>query len=125
MNMIMVNLLGLALIAFIAWWFWLYNPRQLNVSQGSVTIVVEKGVYTPAKIQVVASMAQPKPITLSFIRKDASPCAATLKFADLDISAELPLNQPVHVTLPPLQAGSYGFTCQMQMYRGELIVVNQ
>jgi plastocyanin domain-containing protein len=125
MTMIMVNLLGLALIALIAWWFWLYKPREVNANEGVVTIVVESGVYTPAKIQVVASTTELNPVILRFIRKDPSLCAGMLSFADLDISVELPLNQPVDVTLPPLQAGSYGFACQMQMYRGELIVVNQ
>ena len=57
-----------------------------------------------------------------FLRKDASPCAETVIFPDLDISATLALGKTASVALPPLPAGEYAFHCQMQMYRGVLIV---
>lgn len=58
---------------------------------------------------------------LRFLRKDTSPCAATVVFSGLDISEELPLNKPKDIRLPPLAAGKHPFICQMQMYRGELL----
>ena len=32
------------------------------------------------------------------------------------------LGQPVELTITPKAAGEYAFTCQMQMYRGTLVV---
>jgi len=117
----LINLLGLVLIGAIVWWFWLYKPReQASTEGGAVTIVVDNGVYQPAHIRLPAN----QPATLRFIRKDASPCAATVVFADLDISEELPLNKLKEVVLPPQPAGHYAFTCQMQMYRGELTMTD-
>lgn len=118
----LINLLGLGLIGAIVWWFWLYKPRQhAGAKGGVVTIVVDNGVYQPAHIRLPAH----RPATLRFIRKDDSPCAATVVFADLDISEELPLNRPKEVVLPPQPPGRYAFTCQMQMYRGELTVAEE
>lgn len=116
--MLIINLLGLLLIALIAWWFWIYKPKAVSVDKNTMTIVVDNGTYQPSRIQLSAGQST----TLRFLRKDASPCAATVVFAEFDISEELPLNKPKDIRLPPLASGEYQFTCQMQMYRGVLIV---
>jgi plastocyanin domain-containing protein len=116
--MMMINLLGLLLITLIVWWFWIYKPQAVFVDQNTVTVIVENGTYEPSRIRLAAGQNT----TLRFLRKDASPCAAAVVFAGLDISEELPLNKPKDVRLPPLVAGEYPFTCQMQMYRGVLII---
>jgi plastocyanin domain-containing protein len=115
-----INLLGLALIVFIVWWFWLYksNDSVALTENSKITVLVENGVYNPAKVKIKANT----PTEIIFIRKDASPCASTVVFGDLDISEELPQDKPQSVLLPALSAGEYAFTCQMQMYRGALIV---
>lgn len=113
-----VNLAGLVIIAAIIWWFWLSKPKAKRVQSGVVDIVVENGVYTPARIEVQAGEG----LTLRFLRKDASPCAEKVIFAGLGITTELPLNEPVDVRLDAVPAGEYEFTCQMQMYRGSLVV---
>ena len=113
-----INTLGLALIALIAWWFWLYKPKEIELDNKSVAIVVDNGTYQPARIKVRAN----EPTTLQFIRKDSSPCAETLLFPDLEISELLPLNKIKPIVLPALEKGHYSFHCQMQMYRGELHV---
>jgi plastocyanin domain-containing protein len=56
------------------------------------------------------------------LRIDESPCSAVVVFADLDISEDLPIGETKEITLPALPPGEYPFTCQMQMYRGELVV---
>ena len=81
-------------------------------------MLVDKGVYEPGHIRV----KQGSPLTLRFMRKDPSPCAEKVIFSELDIAADLPVNQPVEITVPTDKAGSYEFTCQMQMYRGKLTV---
>jgi len=117
MSMVLINALGAALIGFIVWWFWLSTPKaQRAVASGVIDVLVDGGVYTPARIEVAAG----QPVTLRFLRKDPSPCAEQVVFADLGISHELPLNTPQDITLTPAP-GSHEFTCQMAMYRGTLI----
>ena len=113
-----VNLAGIAIIAAIIWWFWLSKPKAKRVQSGVLEILVDNGVYTPARVEIQAR----EDVTLRFIRKDASPCAEKVIFADLGINTDLPLNKPVDIQLDKLTAGEYEFTCQMQMYRGSLVV---
>lgn len=114
----MINLSGVLLIALIVWWFWLYRPRRASTQAGQMQILVVNGVYQPAHIQLPAHQA----VALEFVRRDASPCAGMVVFPQLQLSAELHLDQATRVELPPLPAGAYSFHCQMQMYRGVLLV---
>jgi plastocyanin domain-containing protein len=116
--MILINILALALIGFIVWWFWLAKGQSTRVTTNSIDVIVDDGSYTPGVIEV----AEGEPVTLNFIRRDASPCAEKVIFADLDVSADLPLNQARELRLQPPHAGVFEFTCQMGMYRGKLIV---
>lgn len=116
---LLINLLGLGLMVLIVWWFWLWKPRSVaQAQQGVISIVVDQGVYDPAHIELNAG----KTTLLRFIRKDPSPCAEMVLIDALGISVELPLDRPRDVAVTPVQPGHYAFTCQMQMYRGELIV---
>jgi len=116
---ILVNLVGLALIAGIAWWFWLYQPKAAAQSKsGAVSITVDDGIYSPSRVSVKPNEA----VVLRFLRKDPSPCAAMVIFDDLDISEELPVGKPKDIRLKVDKPGTYAFTCQMKMYRGELVV---
>jgi plastocyanin domain-containing protein len=115
---VLVNLLGLGLIALIVWWFWLSESKAAKAAENvSLTILVDGGAYAPDRIEVAAG----QPVRLTFIRKDASPCAAQVVFSDLDMSFDLALDAPTEVKLPALKPGEHLFTCQMGMYRGLLI----
>ena len=114
---LIINLAGLILIGFIIWWFWLSQPKTRRISADPIEIIVDGGVYSPARIEVVAG----RPVCLRFLRKDPSPCAEKVLFDELGIAADLPVGQPVEITLIPKTAGEYAFTCQMQMYRGTLV----
>lgn len=116
--MFIINLLGLVFIALIIWWFWLYKPRATAPGDKDLLVTVDGGTYSPARITVAAD----KPVTINFVRRDPSPCAETLVIPDLQISDTLPLNKTKSVQLPAMAAGEYPFHCQMQMYRGTLIV---
>ena len=117
MSIVLVNALGAALIGFIVWWFWLSQPKaQRAVARGVIDVLVDGGVYTPARIEVAAG----QPVTLRFLRKDPSPCAGQVVFADLGLARELALNVAQDITLTP-SPGSHEFTCQMAMYRGMLV----
>ena len=113
-----INGLGVALIVLTVWWFWLYKPTITNVAADEVEIIVANGVYSPARIQLKAGATT----TLKVLRQDASPCAAILQIPDANISEELPLNQVQTITLPAMPAGEHPFHCQMQMYRGLIVV---
>lgn len=116
--MIVFNLIALLLIAGIVYWFWLYTPKQQAAvgDQGVIDVVVDNGVYQPSRIQVPTG----KDSVLRFIRKDQSPCAATVLIDDLEISRDLDTDRPTEVTIHPEKPGDYEFTCQMRMYRGTI-----
>ncbi len=114
-----INILGIALIVLIIWWFWLYKPSQTVTDSNEVLIEVNNGVYSPAAIQVRAN----QPITLKFLRKDESPCSEVLLIPSLNISEQLKLNDITQLHLSKIPPGEHVFHCQMQMYRGVLKVV--
>ena len=116
--MIWINLTGLLLIGLIAWWFWFYRPETVTAGNDGLLVEVVDGVYQPAHIEV----KQGQPVTLRFLRKDPSPCAAVVQFPDFGISRELPVNKEVTVDLPAMLPGTYPFHCQMNMYQGTLSV---
>lgn len=119
MTDILINLLGIALIAAIVWWFWLSRPRARRAGTGEQgAIIVDGGVYTPSEIDVPAHRES----VLRFLRRDPSPCAEQLIFDNLQLSVELPMGEIVEVRVPASPAGVYDFHCQMGMYRGRLVV---
>ena len=96
---------------------WFSTPASVRQDATTTLIVAENGVYSPARIEVPAG----KPVTLRFLRKDPSPCAAQVVFTDFDRTVDLDVNKPVSIQLPALKPGEYAFSCQMQMYRGTLV----
>ena len=116
--MMTVNLIGFLAIGLVVWWFWLYKPSSTSARDGDIVIIVDAGSYAPAHVTLPAHQAT----TLTFLRKDASPCAEVVMIPSLDISETLPLNKSITLTLPALDPGEYPFHCQMQMYRGILTV---
>lgn len=116
---ILVNLIGIALVCLIIWWFWFNKSHIATIKiDNLIEIKVKDGVYQPSNIEAKIN----HPITLRFIRADASPCAETVVFQSLNISKQLPLHEPVDLSLNIKKAGEYEFTCQMGMYRGKLLV---
>ena len=118
--MMLVNGLGLALIGFIIWWFWLYRPTTSVMAEPGkmIDVLVRDGVYEPSVIHAIAG----KGISLKFIREDEAACAEQVIFPELGIQKELPLGRAVVIRLVPEKAGDYSFQCQMGMYRGVLRV---
>ncbi|MGE3920029.1 MAG: cupredoxin domain-containing protein [Gammaproteobacteria bacterium] len=112
-----INLIGLILIAFIIWWFWL-GETKAQIAKDLIEIKVDGGIYHPAHIEV----QQNANLTLRFIRHDSSHCAQTVVFPQLGISAELPIKKPYDINLKITKPGDYDFTCAMGMYRGKLTV---
>jgi plastocyanin domain-containing protein len=120
--MLVINIVGIVLIILIIWWFWLSSPKKEQLSAAKknkeISIVVQDGVYQPSTVVLNANTSN----VIKFIRKDPSPCAATVIFPDFEISEELPLNKAIDVSLPAMKKGKYAFHCQMQMYKGSILV---
>ena len=116
---LLVNIAGGLLIVLIVYWFWIATPRKVVATQARpIEILVKDGVYNPAHIQV----KQGDKIRLRFIREDPSPCAAKVIFNSLGKTLELPVNEIADIELQLDEAGEIDFTCEMQMYRGKLVV---
>ena len=111
---------GVALVAFILWFF--FGPRtatRARAAGGRQEIDVEvRGAYSPDRIEV----EQGKPVTLTFTRTDANACTAQVVLPDFGIVKDLPVGRPVSVEVTPERAGEYEFHCGMNMVRGRLVV---
>lgn len=117
-----VTLLGLALIAFIVWFFWLKKSKGTAASVGSSGVqeamILVKGGYTPDVIVVKAG----RPVRLNFRREETASCSEMLVLPAFNKSLKLPTGETVAVEFTPDEPGEYPFSCQMGMFRGRLIV---
>lgn len=119
---IIVTLGGLAAIAWIVWYFFLGERQKTQAVTGAagvqeVTVIV-KGGYTPDTIVVKRG----RPVRLNFFRDEVNSCSDTVVFGDLGVAKPLPAHQTTAVEFTPEKAGSFAFTCGMNMLRGRLIV---
>lgn len=118
---ILVNLSGLALIALIVWYFWLYRREGLLVTEvgGVQEVQIKvKGGYDPDVIVV----KQGKPVRLHFNRQESTLCSEMVIFDQIGQSAKLPEGETVTIEFTPQATGEIPFQCQMGMLRGKLIV---
>lgn len=117
-----VTLLGLALIGFIVWFFWLKKSKGTAASVGSSGVqeamILVKGGYTPDVILVKAG----RPVRLNFRREETASCSEMLLLPAFSKSVKLPTGENVAVEFTPDKPGEYPFSCQMGMFRGRLIV---
>jgi len=119
---IFVTIAGVALIALIAWWFWFSRKAGVRAAIAGSGVqeldVVVKGGYTPDVIVVKAG----KPVRLNFNRQETAACSEMVVFPDFNKSATLPTGEVTPVEFTPTTPGEYGFSCQMGMFRGKLVV---
>jgi plastocyanin domain-containing protein len=87
------------------------KPRNITIH------LTERG-YRPASFTLKKGIRT----RLTFVRKTDATCGQQLVIPAYGISRDLPLNQPVVVTITPRKTGSFGFTCGMNMLRGRIIV---
>jgi len=119
---IVVDVVGLALIGSIVWFFWLVKTKGVKAALTSggyqEQMVLVKGGYTPDVIVVERG----KPVRLNFVRQESASCSEMVLFPAFNKSASLPEGETVPVEFLPKDAGEYEFQCQMGMLRGKLIV---
>lgn len=116
LDAIIVIVVGFIGIIFTYWFFFMKQDSEVIVSD-AVDITV-KGGYTPSTIVI----ANGKPTTITFTRKDPSPCLEEVVLSDFNIRKTLPLDQPVTIVLSPSKAGEFLFSCGMNMFHGKIIV---
>ena len=116
-----VNIIGLAAVGGIIWYFWLYRQEGFQVTDtGGVqeAAITVKGGYTPDVIVVKRG----KPVRLHFNRQESSLCSEMVIFDKINQSAKLPEGETVTIEFTPKEVGEIPFQCQMGMLRGKLIV---
>lgn len=118
---IIVTLSGLAVIAWIVWYFWLWRGESVAAQTAAGGVqeidVTVRGGYQPASIVVKTGQL----VRLNFTRREASTCGEEVIIPAFGKRAHLPENQTVMVEVKPEKPGEYEFTCGMSMYRGKLI----
>jgi len=119
---IIVTLVGLGVIGWIVWYFWLWKGESVAAGEGAGGIqevdVTVKGGYQPSAIVAKAG----RPLRLNFTRRESTPCGEEVVLPEFGRRAHLPENQTVGIEITPPKAGEYEFTCGMNMYKGRLIV---
>jgi plastocyanin domain-containing protein len=117
----LVNLLGLASIAWIVWYFWLKRKEGVAaavVGGVQAVAVTVRGGYEPDTIVVKAGA----PVRLDFIRRESSLCSEMVVFDEIERTATLPEGETVSVEFTPETPGEISFHCQMGMLRGKVVV---
>jgi plastocyanin domain-containing protein len=121
---IAVTIAGLLLMVGVAWFF--FGEREKTVAQmteggAQVLRVTVKGGYSPDTLVVKRG----RPVRIDFDRQEASSCSDTVVFGDFGISRPLPAFRTTAVQFTPEKAGTFEFTCGMNMLRGRLIVEDE
>lgn len=119
---LLANLLGLAVIAWVVWYFFLSKRAEEGTASAAggfqeiqVTI---KGGYIPEVIHARPGL----PLRIHFRREETSPCSEEVVFPELGIRRHLPAFETTAVDIPEPAEGSYGFSCAMDMMHGRLEV---
>jgi plastocyanin domain-containing protein len=118
---IVVVIIGVALIAFVLWYFFGERERTTAslVEEGVQEIkITVKGGYSPDVIVVRERI----PVRLNFYRDETAECSEQVIFSDFGISKHLPPFKTTAIEFTPDRAGEFTFMCGMSMMRGKLIV---
>ncbi len=113
---IIVAVLCLFGIMFIYWYF-LRRKTIVTTVDASVDILVDGG-YSPE----VITIKKGKKVDIHFLRKDPSSCLEEVLIPEFNIKKYLPLNKITTITIEPENAGSFQFSCGMNMFHGKIIV---
>ncbi|HEV2803132.1 MAG TPA: cupredoxin domain-containing protein [Pyrinomonadaceae bacterium] len=113
---------GVALIAFVLWYFFGGEGERAAASVTASGVqrlkVLVKGGYTPDVIVVKRGA----PVELDFYRDETNSCTEQVVFGDFQISRSLPAFKTTRINFTPERAGTFVFNCGMNMVRGKLVV---
>lgn len=118
---ILVVIGGVALIAFVLWYF--FGEREKTAATVGTSGIQEikvtvRGGYSPDLIVVKSGV----PVRLNFYRDETSSCSEQVVFGDFGIVKDLPAYKTTPVEFTPDKSGEFTFACGMNMLRGKLIV---
>lgn len=85
----------------------------------ALKIEVNASGFNPDRIEIVAG----EPRRLQFTRTAEKTCNTAVVFPSLGINRDLPLNTPVEIEIPADRAGTFAFSCPMEMSKGTVEVV--
>ena len=111
---------GIAAIVLVNWYFFFATRASViaGAAGGPVNVrVLVRGGYEPALIRVPAN----RPVRLVFDRQESSSCSEEVVFPAFSVRKFLPAWQQTAVDLPAAPAGTYEFTCGMNMLHGKVI----
>ena len=117
----MVDLVGLAAIVGLVWYFWLSKRRTVVATQAGgaqSALIVVKGGYTPDTIVVERG----RPVRLVFRREESALCSERVVLSAVERSAVLPEGEEVTVEFVPQERGEFPFTCHMGILHGRIVV---
>jgi plastocyanin domain-containing protein len=118
----LVLIASIAGIIWVNWYFLLSRPaatRAAVSARGAQEVKIEvKGGYSPAQVRV----SRGKPVRMIFDRQETSGCSEEVVLSDFGVRKFLPAFKQTVIEINPDRAGSYEFTCGMNMLRGKLIV---
>ena len=121
-SQIIVTLVGVGLLAFVGWFFFLAPHRVAAAVSSSAGVqqvdIMVKGGYSPNVIEVEHG----KPVQLNFYRDEEGSCSEELLLPDFNIRRDLAPFKTTAIEFLPKQAGTFEFTCGMHMLRGSLVV---
>ena len=119
---VVVLVAGLGLIGFVLWFFFMSEGERAQAAVGAAGVqqvkITVKGGYTPDVVVVKKGV----PVELDFYRDEANSCTEEVVFGEFGISRKLPAFKTTPVRFTPERAGTFPFTCGMNMVRGRLIV---
>jgi plastocyanin domain-containing protein len=118
---IVVVIAGVALIAFVLWYFFGERERiAARAGAGGVQEIdiIVKGGYSPDVVVVRAGSL----VRLNFYRDETASCSDRVIFGDFGVARDLPAFKTTPVEFTPDRAGEFTWTCGMNMLRGKLVV---
>src|SRR4029077_11392762 len=93
-------------------------PKKALQKDQKVTINLTERGYNTSSFRLKKGVRA----RITFIRRTADECGKEVVIPAYNVRRDLPLDRPVTVTITPRKAGTFTFTCGMDMLRGEVIV---